>query len=449
MKLEGIASQLESETAFKSNEVPVKARIGANFGRVQLYKNAQGKMVPTGRNCYIAEQVARDVDEGSIVCAKVLGKFGGESFKPGAGLPPLEAITLPGIGSVERYLLQGRLKAKKIAAPTPPAGPPVSETQPDVSIKSSSVDVPNKADPAISKEVDENLDKGLQAAVRAFRDALIAIKNEDLKSSVAGVLQIPKAEIGPELDGRIRQILHCECADGFFAEAMGGLAGCCENEDVTEEDKRSIHRLQEILTRRVFTDEALRSAAHDFRFNRGVAAVLSATELGPEVLTSSAAGLKPDFRFSGRMHMVNPPIGRSSPEALVVEILRDLTYQAGFELPQGGHEAPTEATALSYAGKLKEFISAQNQFMDRARRPLKDKAGHQSPLCYCVFPRPENDRWRSDLHALVRKIAALLPGLLFFELSKEAKTAGDEHVALQYIGGRLAHKPNKSSPPVK
>jgi class 3 adenylate cyclase len=110
MILDRLDKELASETLFQTKGASVESRIGAHYGLVQVYRNAQDREVPTGHTCFVTEQIAKDVAGGSIACSENLRKDGGTWFTPNPPTSPIGPVNVPGVGVVQRYLLKGELK---------------------------------------------------------------------------------------------------------------------------------------------------------------------------------------------------------------------------------------------------------------------------------------------------------------------------------------------------
>ena len=108
--LDRLGRELKKETRLHVPEAAVQTRMGADYGRVSIYMNAQGNLVPTGHRCYVADQIAYDITDGSIACTMGLGQKGGADFKPEGQPPPLDPIELSSHREIPRYLLRGNLK---------------------------------------------------------------------------------------------------------------------------------------------------------------------------------------------------------------------------------------------------------------------------------------------------------------------------------------------------
>jgi class 3 adenylate cyclase len=121
MIVDRFAKELANETLFQIEAASVESRIGTHYGLVQIYRNAQGRDVPTGHDCFVAEQIAKDIAGGSIACSDVLRKDGGSWFAPSPPTPLIGPVSGPRGEPVHRFLLKGQLKSA--VAPVPPAAP--------------------------------------------------------------------------------------------------------------------------------------------------------------------------------------------------------------------------------------------------------------------------------------------------------------------------------------
>ena len=310
-------------------------------------------------------------------------------------------------------------------APATPVPPPV-EPEP-------------KGDVLQGGSLHEKLQKGLLAAVADFREALCSVKNLHTRAKVAKLFGITSLDSQGNLDREIGLVLDCPKRDELFSRAVGALRALHDLLPATsEDDRRAILRLQKRLISRVFPIAQIRDSVERVMSNKGVISGAGATCIAPEYLTHLAAGLKPDFDYSGMMHLVRTPVGDSSPLALIFSVLLDISSQAGFA-PEADSTVPiTEERMLALARKLRASVVARANQKFIASQAPDDYSLLTAPLCYCVFSKLKNAEGGKLIHALIERIVAVVPELVFFELDNEADPDGHEHLALQYIGGPTA-----------
>ena len=96
---------LKVESQNKLTDISVKSRIGVNYGRIQLLRNGAGVIRPTGRACFIADEIANDSiakSKGRTIFSEtlvdVLASGSDEHFKEKFEfLPPLKRGVAKGI----------------------------------------------------------------------------------------------------------------------------------------------------------------------------------------------------------------------------------------------------------------------------------------------------------------------------------------------------------------
>ncbi len=304
------------------------------------------------------------------------------------------------------------------------------------SMEATAEETPKIESPQPNDVVHENVERGIRASVAAFQKALFTMKNQQVRAKVANLFGITRLDSPESLDRAIHSVLENPERDDLFSRAMGSLRALHELlPESSKDDRRAIVQLQKLLTSRVFPIDRIRDAVEGVMTNKGVVTGAGATCIAPEYLTHLAAGLKPEFDYSGLMHQVNAPIGNSSPLALIYAVLLDLASQAGFLAESDSVEVVTEGRMLALGRKLRGWVIARaNQIFIRIQSP-EDNSPLASPLCYCVVSKLKEPERRRQLHALIEKIVGVIPELVFFELDPDADPDGAEHLALQYIGG--------------
>lgn len=116
--LDAFRVELEEHSLFRTEEAGVECCIGAAHGMVDLYRNAEDKLRPTGVTCAEAEGVSKGIKSGSIACTSEVGRIGGAYFTEKRGTRnPAPAAEMPTGAVVERFLMCGDLKETEPSRP--------------------------------------------------------------------------------------------------------------------------------------------------------------------------------------------------------------------------------------------------------------------------------------------------------------------------------------------
>ena len=101
--LRRLQREFNTETRLNDGAASVEVRIGAHYGRVALYRNAQGVEVPTGWHCFVADQVANGIGDGAIAYTGSVGEIWQDDFSPIGRLTDIAISDR----RFRRYLLMG------------------------------------------------------------------------------------------------------------------------------------------------------------------------------------------------------------------------------------------------------------------------------------------------------------------------------------------------------
>ncbi len=441
-----LAHKLNIETELNASNAAVQTRVGAHYGRVSIYKNTQGNLIPTGRHCYIADQIASDIADASIACTQSLREDGHPDFEPLPGLEVLKPINLGVTGIIARYLLSGGLKQKVSERIVSGKGNELIGKSENVLIETL-----NEEDEKKLGDADDYNDR-LTIAANTFCDIFLLLRSEIQKqvAEAVGLMSMPKKEkLNDAIKKHFCQSLPRLAKDSkWFDDSIVKLERIEKQSGISMDEIDHLRTIHNIVFLLGFPRERLTYLATQLQ--SGGALIIEdsvATHVLAELSAAFAAQVAPKFNWSddlgvrgeGLLHYVKPPLDNPDVERRVANLLKDLAAQLSVNLEPEETGKDAGDTIEYWAGQLNRAMTMYSK-----RRIVGTNKSKSASLCrfYCVIDSPRTEITREKLKKLLKVVNDNVDNLALFVLDAKAPTKQTEEILMQILKDRFTEKPN-------